>query len=146
MRKAIRGAALAALALSTIVFGTTAFADTVTYSAALNGPSEVPPTESVGTGTLTSTFDASTKQLTWSVTYAGLTGPATMAHFHGPADAKTSAPVLIPITGSLDSPISGSATLTDAEATDLVDGKLYFNIHTAAHKPGEIRGQIVKGQ
>ncbi len=147
MLNTIRIAAFAALAASTIVCATApASAETVTYSAEMKGPSEVPPTDSTGTGMLNATYDTATKKLTWSVTYAGLTGPATMAHFHGPADAKTAAPVLIPITGSLDSPISGQATLTDAQAADLVDGKLYFNIHTAAHKPGEIRGQVMKAQ
>jgi len=141
----IREAAFAVIAASAlIVAGAPAFAETVTYTATLRGPTEVPATDSTGTGMLTSTYDTATKKLTWSVTYAGLTGTATMAHFHGPADTKTAAPVLIPITGSLDSPISGEATLTDAEATDLADGKMYFNIHTAAHKPGEIRGQMMK--
>ena len=38
----------------------------------------------------------------------------------------------------------GAATLTDAQAKDLADGKWYFNIHTAANKGGEIRGQVIK--
>ena len=38
----------------------------------------------------------------------------------------------------------GSATLTDAQAADLMAGKLYVNIHTAANKGGEIRGQMTK--
>ena len=42
------------------------------------------------------------------------------------------------------SPIKGSATLTDAQAADLDAGKYYVNIHTAANKGGEIRGQITK--
>jgi CHRD domain len=44
----------------------------------------------------------------------------------------------------LTSPIKGTATLTDAQAADLQGGKYYFNIHTDANKPGEIRGQVVK--
>ena len=32
--------------------------------------------------------------------------------------------------------------LTDEQAKDFVDGKVYFNIHTAANKGGEIRGQV----
>jgi hypothetical protein len=40
--------------------------------------------------------------------------------------------------------MKGSATLTDAQAKDLMDGMMYFNIHTAVHKPGEIRGQMEK--
>jgi hypothetical protein len=50
------------------------------------------------------------------------------------------------VTGSAASPIKGSATLNDAQAADLMAGRWYFNIHTAANKGGEIRGQVVKGQ
>ena len=67
-----------------------------------------------------------------------------MAHFHGPAPVGKPAPIEVPLTGSLDSPISGTATLTDGQAKDLMDGMMYFNIHTAANKPGEIRGQMEK--
>ena len=42
------------------------------------------------------------------------------------------------------SPLKGEATLTDAQAADLQAGKYYFNIHTAANKGGEIRGQVTK--
>ena len=38
----------------------------------------------------------------------------------------------------------GSATLTDAQAADLMAGKMYINIHTEANKGGEIRGQVTK--
>ncbi len=50
----------------------------------------------------------------------------------------------IPFKGKLKSPIKGSAVLTDAQAADLVAGKDYVNVHTAANKDGEIRGQIEK--
>jgi hypothetical protein len=52
---------------------------------------------------------------------------------------------LVPIKDSLDSPIKGSATLTDDQAKALSDGMVYFNIHTAANKGGELRGQLGKG-
>ena len=70
------------------------------------------------------------------------TGPATMAHFHGPADAGKNAPVEIALK-SITSPLDGSAVLTDAQAADLMAGKLYFNIHTDANKGGEVRGQVL---
>ncbi|HZX84937.1 MAG TPA: CHRD domain-containing protein, partial [Reyranella sp.] len=31
-----------------------------------------------------------------------------------------------------------------AQAADLAAGRWYFNIHTAANPPGEIRGQVTK--
>jgi hypothetical protein len=84
--------------------------------------------------------------LTWTVTYEGLTGPATAAHFHGPAAAGANAPPVVPIKGNLASPITGSATLTDAQAADLSAGNWYFNVHTAKYPDGEIRGQLGKGK
>ena len=50
----------------------------------------------------------------------------------------------MPFAGEMASPIKGSATLTDAQAADLQAGKYYVNIHTAANKGGEIRGQVMK--
>jgi hypothetical protein len=34
--------------------------------------------------------------------------------------------------------------LTDEQAAELLAGKWYFNIHTAANKGGEIRGAVTK--
>ena len=118
-----------------------AHADTLRFSAALNGASEVPPNTTGGTGQATATLDTVSKVFKYSVTYKGLTGPATAAHFHGPAAPGANAPPVVPIK-SLDSPISGEATLTDAQIADLKAGKWYVNVHTMAHPPGEIRGQV----
>jgi hypothetical protein len=122
-----------------------AFAETQMYKAALTAANEVPPNASKGTGALTSTYDTSTKKFTWTVTYSGLSGPPTAAHFHGPAAAGANAGVVVPQKDGLASPMKGEATLTDAQAADLQAGKWYFNIHTAANKGGEIRGQAMKG-
>ena len=75
--------------------------------------------------------------MTWTINYSGLNGPATAAHFHSPAEAGKNVPPTVPLSGKLDSPIKGEATLTDAQAKDLKDGKMYFNVHTAANKGGE---------
>jgi hypothetical protein len=103
-----------------------------------------PGVASYGKGTATATLDTSTKTLTWNVDYSGLSGPPTAAHIHGPADPGANAPIVIPFTGNLASPIKGSATLTDAQVAQLEAGKWYVNIHTEANKPGEIRGQLVR--
>jgi hypothetical protein len=137
---------LAAAALSAVMFAASAsFAAVVNYTATLKGASEVPPGDSKGTGTVTATYDTASKKFTYTATYAGLTGAATAAHFHGPAAAGANAPPVVPVAATaLASPIKGEATLTDAQAADLAAGKLYFNVHTAAHAGGEIRGQVEK--
>jgi hypothetical protein len=133
----------ATLAFATAVaFSGPAFADK--FKATLDGKSEVPPNTSAATGTAEMDYDAASKKLTWKVTYSGLSGPATAAHFHGPAEASKNAGVQVPIPNAGASPVEGSATLTDAQAADLTGGKLYVNIHTAANPGGEIRGQVTK--
>lgn len=119
-----------------------AMAADVNLAASLSAKNEVPPNASAGTGSLTATFNPDTKVLTYSVTYEGLTGPAKAAHFHGPAAQGANAGVVLPFTGSVESPIKGTATLTDAQAADLLAGKWYANVHTAANPGGEIRGQV----
>jgi hypothetical protein len=132
-------AAVAAL----LAFASPSFAETVKFKADLNGASEVPPNQSPGTGTVTATYDTGTKQLAWKGSYTGLTGPATAAHFHGPAAPGKNAGVAVAIKPST-SPFEGSATLTDAQAADLMAGNWYVNVHTDANKGGEVRGQLMK--
>ena len=49
--------------------------------------------------------------------------------------------MLVPVDAS-KSPFAGSAAISPDIAKDFADGKIYFNIHTAMHKGGEIRGQL----
>ncbi len=111
------------------------------FGAALTSAAEVPPNSSSGSGTLEATLDKSTNILKWKLVYSGLTGPATMAHFHGPAMAGVNAGVVVPFA-SAASPSEGQATLTPAQVADLMDGKWYANVHTAVNPGGEIRGQV----
>lgn len=112
--------------------------------ATLDAKSEVPATTSSGTGTADLDYDAASKKLSWTVTYSGLSGPATAAHFHGPAEAGKNAGVAVAIPNATSSPVKGEATLTETQAADLLGGKYYINIHTAANPGGEIRGQVTK--
>jgi hypothetical protein len=117
-------------------------AETKIFKATLSGASEVPPNASAGAGAAMVTLDTATGKLIWDVTYSGLTGSAKAAHIHGPAGPGQNAGVVVPLKGNLASPIRGSATLTAAQMADLEAGQYYVNIHTAANKGGEIRGQL----
>lgn len=99
--------------------------------------------DSTATGSLEATYDSETMEFSWTANYDGLTGPATAAHFHGPAAEGEDASLVVPIDGDLASPIEGSATLTEEQVTQLMDGMWYLNIHTEQYGGGEIRGQVM---
>jgi hypothetical protein len=118
-------------------------AEKITLKADLKGTNEVPPNASPATGMAEATLDTETKVLSWKVTYADLTGPAMGAHFHGPTEAGKNAGIVLPFK-TVQSPIEGTATLTENQAADLLAGKWYANIHTGANPGGELRGQMMK--
>ncbi|HKU08189.1 MAG TPA: CHRD domain-containing protein [Bradyrhizobium sp.] len=125
-------------------FGVTAArAEIVTLKADLKGSNEVPPNSSPASGTAEATLNTETKVLTWTVTFKDLTGPPVGAHFHGPGEPGKNAGIVLPFR-ILQSPIQGTATLTDTQMNDLLAGKWYANIHTAANPGGELRGNMMK--
>ncbi len=121
-----------------------AHAETVTFHATMDPKSEVPPKTTDGKGTAEATLDTNTKVLTYTVTFSGLSGPATMGHLHGPAAAGVNAGVMVPFAQPVTSPVHGTATLTDAQMSALMAGNMYANIHTSANPGGELRGQLTK--
>ncbi|PJG51016.1 CHRD domain-containing protein [Bradyrhizobium forestalis] len=133
---------IAVFALGAVAFAGSANAEKL--KATLDAKAEVPATTSSATGSADLNYDAASKKLSWTVTYSGLSGPATAAHFHGPAESGKNAGVAVAIPNAASSPVKGEATLTDAQAADLLGGKYYINIHTAANPGGEIRGQVTK--
>jgi hypothetical protein len=106
----------------------------------LSGDQEVPPvkTSATGNGTITVNDD---KTVSGSVTTAGVNGVA--AHIHNGAPGKNG-PVAVPLTKDGDNKwtVGPGAKLTDAQFADFKAGNLYVNVHSAAHKDGEIRGQL----
>jgi hypothetical protein len=118
-----------------------ASAEVVPWKAELSGAQEAPPTPSDGKGTLEASYDTQTKQLNWTITFSGLSGPVTAAHLHGPAEPGKIGPIIVPISGPYVSPIKGTATLTSEQADALKRG-VYINLHTAQHPEGEIRGEL----
>jgi hypothetical protein len=131
--------------LATALSAMPARAEMQSYKADLRATSEVPPTLSQGTGTLTATFDTASKKLSWKGTVSGLSGNATAAHFHGPAEPGKNAGVMVPAANVTTGPFEGTATLTDDQAKALMNGQTYFNVHTTANPSGEVRGQVMKG-
>jgi predicted secreted protein with PEFG-CTERM motif len=100
--------------------------------------------ETEGTGTADVSFDSDTNELSWEIEFSGLSGNATGAHFHGPAAEGANAGVQVNIgdVSGLESPMTGTAELTAEQASALLDGEMYINIHTEANPDGEIRGQV----
>jgi len=118
---------------------------TITFKAHLTAKDEVPPNASTGTGDGTFVLNTATNELTWNVTFSGLSGPALAAHIHGPAAPGVEAGVLVPFAPpkAPAGEIKGSNVILASQVADLKAGKWYANIHTAANKNGEIRGQLV---
>jgi hypothetical protein len=132
-----------AISLGLGVCGIALASDTEKLGAKLSGSNEVPANASPGSGELDASLDKKTSVLTWTLTYSGLTGAVKAGHFHGPAAAGANAGVALGFTGSVENPIKGSATLTDAQVAELMAGKWYVNLHTAANPGGELRGQVM---
>ena len=114
----------------------------VAFTTQLRGANEVPPNASAGSGTVDAALNKDTMLLRWKVSYSGMSGPATMGHFHGPAAVGANAGIALGWANPVASGMEGSATLTAAQAADLMAGRWYANIHTAANPGGELRGQM----
>jgi len=115
----------------------------VTYTATLNGGSEVPVNASMATGTATFTYNTVTYILSGTVTFSGMT--PTGAHIHKGA-VGVAGGVIFPLGSTpFTSPISYTSVALDAtQRADLMAGMYYINIHSTAFPGGEIRGQLVK--
>ena len=101
-------------------------------------------TGSPATGSAVVTYDSDTGELTWNITWSGLIGDETLAHFHGPALPNQNAGVQVTIfNDGSPSPAMGSAMISGAQATELLDELWYINIHTSEFGGGEIRGQVM---
>jgi len=111
----------------------------------LSPAQETAPNLSPATGSADVSYDKTTKKLNYTITYSNLSGNPTMGHIHGSSPRGVDSGVLFPfatVPAATSGTIMGSATLTMAQEENLLNGLLYFNIHTAVNPGGEIRGQI----
>ena len=127
-------------AVATILFGGMSIAFAASDVVTLSGNDEVPPvtTSASGKGSVKVAAD---KTVSGSVTTKGLT--ATAAHIHE-GEVGKNGPVVIALTKSGDDKwvVPDGAKFSDAQYESYKAGKLYVNVHSAAHKDGEIRGQL----
>jgi hypothetical protein len=106
----------------------------------LTGAEETPPvtTSATGTGTIKIATD---KSVTGTIKTTGIEG--TMAHIHVGAKGEAGPPI-ITLTKGADGTwaVPAGSKLTDEQWADFKSGKLYVNVHSDQHKPGEIRAQL----
>jgi CHRD domain-containing protein len=117
-------------------YSSLAFSSEVT----LSGTQEVPPvtTSAKGNGAITVGSD---KSVSGKISTSGVEGVA--AHIHTGAPGKNG-PVIIPLTKGAGGEwsVPPGAKLTDDQYKSYQAGDLYVNVHSAANKGGEIRGQL----
>lgn len=134
--------------------GTVVLTATLSNSQAI--PGGVAGTPAAGIGSAAMLFDPADNTLSVAVAYSGLSGPATLAHFHG-APAGATGGVVQTLCGAPppallaagDCPSAGNSgflqgtwAVPDDQVAALLSGQLYINIHTGLNGAGEIRGQV----
>ena len=120
-----------------------ASADILHYEAVLKGANETPPTATHGRGELNATLDTDRRLLDYTVTYSGLSGPATTAAFQQQGVAAT--PAIASSVLGKGPEFHGDVQLTDTQISDLKAGQWSFNISTMNHPGGEIGGVLKRG-
>lgn len=141
--------------LAVLLFASSASATTYNISASLDGAQETPPVITLGTGTLTGTYDDVTNALAWSGSFTDLNSGTTNAHFHGAAAVGVGPAAIregmtaangdsfpIGVTSGVFSGSATSATISESDEAELLTGLWQVNIHTTSSPGGEIRGQV----
>ena len=131
---------VATATLAIVLAGCAGMASNPGVQVTLSGANEVPPvnTSASGSGTILVGDD---KSVSGSVSTTGIAGMA--AHIHTGATGKNG-PVAIGMTKNGDNGwvIPAGAKFTDAQYEAYKAGDTYVNVHSAANKAGEIRGQL----
>jgi uncharacterized cupredoxin-like copper-binding protein len=130
-----------AFAIAKTSFASTPTTTTV-WSTKLSASAEIPKQavkNAAGSGTFIGSLTGT--KLSYTLTFAKLTGPATMAHIHLGAAGKSGG-ILVTLCTPCKSPRSGTVTVSAAVQKDFTKHLLYVNVHTAKNPNGEIRGQL----
>ena len=131
------------------VGATRAHADT-NFTAMLSGLNESPPNASPATGSATMVLNNAQTELTYMLSFSGLTSAQTAAHFHNDDLANPSPNGGVVRGIGVGSPISGvwkntdAQPLTPAMVVELFAGRIYINVHTSNFPAGEIRGNVIE--
>lgn len=141
MNRGFPGVAIAAV----VALAHPAAAEVIALKAELTAQAEVPPNPSQARGAAELSLDTQSRNLAWTIHFAGMSAPLSAAHFHGPATTAGNAGILVPIdAGKGQSPLTGFATLTQPQIDEVLAGRWYINLHTRTYPGGEIRGQVLR--
>lgn len=138
MSRSIRSGSVYALAVAAAFLALGARAGDVKVK--LTGAQETPPvtTSASGTGTITINPD---KSVAGTIKTTGIDG--TVAHIHVGAPGQAGPPIITLSKGADGTwSVPGGSVLTDEQYASFKAGNLYVNVHSAEHKPGEIRDQL----
>jgi len=117
-----------------------------TISGNANGTQMVPSVAGTGTGTISGSYNPSTRVLNYTSNWSGLTGAPTSGGFYAGASGVNGTAVGTPWTFATDATgtgsNSGTMTLTEEQARQFLGGGWYYSYGTAANPNGEVRGQI----
>ncbi len=117
-----------------------------TISGDANGTQMVPAVNGTGSGTITGTYDAKTRQLNYTSNWSGLTGAPTGGGLYSGASGSAGTAVgnawTFDSTATATGSNTGTMTLTSAQADQLIGGNWYYTYNTTANPGGEVRGQI----
>jgi hypothetical protein len=116
--------------------------DETFFAATLSGAEEVPPVNTTASGGIGVMVNGAGTQLRYIGSFTGLSGPATMAHFHDGMGAANG-PVIYPLTIN-GTTLEGTQVLKAGDLAMLNVNGWYANVHTDANPNGEIRGQVLK--
>ena len=110
------------------------------FIATINGANEVPPSVTTATGFATFSYDNTINELTYDISFSGLSSAETGAHIHQ-GIVGVDGPIQFTLLSG--SPKTGTVVLSASQETSLLAGELYVNIHSTNFSGGEIRGQII---